>query len=84
MNCGIASIPTLRPWLTLEVPSFEHVLIENNLSDKHRKMHIYLLRKIDWLKNFLNFHNSGRQTKLKINQNDFEQPFYDGWFGKWR
>lgn len=26
MNCGIASIPTLRPWLTLEVPSFEHVL----------------------------------------------------------
>lgn len=55
MNCGIASMPTLRPWLTLEVPSFEHVLIENNLSDKYRKMHIYLLRKFDWLKNFLNF-----------------------------
>lgn len=45
MNCGIASILTLRPWLTLEVSSFEHVLIENNLSDKYRKMHIYLLRK---------------------------------------
>lgn len=43
MNCGIASILTctLRPWLTLEVSSSEHVLIENNLSDKHRKMHIY-------------------------------------------
>lgn len=78
MNCGIASIPTLRPLLPFEVPSFEHVLIENNLSDKYRKMHIYVLRKIDWLKNFLNFHNSGRQTKLKINQYDFEQPFYDG------
>lgn len=78
MNCGIASILTLRPLLPFEVPSFEHVLIENNLSDKYRKMHIYLLRRIDWLKNFLNFHNSGRQTKLEINQYDFEQPFYDG------
>lgn len=48
MNCGIASILTLRPWLTLEVSSFEHVLIENNLSDKYRKMHIYLFRK-KWL-----------------------------------
>lgn len=71
-------LATLKPLLPFEVPSFEHVLIENNLSDKYKNMHIYLLRKIDWLKNFLNFHNSGRQTKLKINQYDFEQPFYDG------
>lgn len=28
-------------------------------------MHICSLGKIDWLKNFLNFHNSGRQTNLK-------------------
>lgn len=69
MICGIASIPTLRPWLTLEFPSFQHafVLIENNLSDKYIKMHIHLLHKFDWLKNFLNFPNSGRQNKTQIN-----------------
>lgn len=30
-------------------------------------MHIHLLHKFDWLKNFLNFPNSGRQNKTQIN-----------------
>lgn len=31
-------------------------------------MHICLLRKIDWLKKFLNFLSSGRPTKNQINK----------------
>lgn len=59
MNCGIVLIFILRFLLLFEVFLFEYVFIENNLSDKYRKMYIYLLCKIDWLKNFFNFYNLG-------------------------
>lgn len=40
-------------------------------------MHICSLGKIDWVKNFLNFHNSGRQTKLKSMTSNSHSPMDD-------